>query len=360
MTTRHAFWGLIRRELRSVTRERTIMIAIIIQLVIASFSSAFVMGLIAYYDPEAMARFATGTVDVGVLNDVDGTLTGILRWHRVDAIPFDSVEAADEAVREGVVEALIRLPDGAAAATSGDAASGADATPVAMDLYLPASESESTVALMVLQAPLKAYENELRARHGINVRYTDVRGAPPTTFEFIYGAIVPILMFFPAFVAGSMTVDSIAEEFENHTLDTLLSAPVTVRGVFGAKIVAALLVAVAQAVLWVLLLRMNRIYIAQPVPVLALSALVAAINTVAVAFLVLWLRDRERAQFVYSLLIVVGVGGSTLLGASPVTTMTRLATGDPFTGWVALLPYVASVGTLLIAFLLAARPAVIE
>ena len=64
----------------------------------------------------------------------------------------------------------------------------------------------------VLQTPLKQYENYLRAQRGVVVRYTDLQGKPATAFEFIYSVLLPILMFFPAFIAGSMVIDALTED----------------------------------------------------------------------------------------------------------------------------------------------------
>jgi len=49
-----AFLAIVKRELRAVSRERTIVIAILIQLFIASFSSAILIGLLSFYDPDAV------------------------------------------------------------------------------------------------------------------------------------------------------------------------------------------------------------------------------------------------------------------------------------------------------------------
>ena len=49
----NAFFAIFKKELRAVTRESTILIAIMIQLFIASFSSALLAGLLSIYDPEA-------------------------------------------------------------------------------------------------------------------------------------------------------------------------------------------------------------------------------------------------------------------------------------------------------------------
>ena len=46
------------------------------------------------------------------------------------------------------------------------------------------------------------------------------------------------------------------------------------------------------------------------------------------------LQDRERSQFIYSLLLLAGAGISTLLNTSPITALSRLAIGDAYTnGW---------------------------
>jgi ABC-2 type transport system permease protein len=157
--------------------------------------------------------------------------------------------------------------------------------------------------------------------------------------------IIPILMFFPAFVAGSMVVDSISEELENHTLDTLWSAPLSLNVIFGAKIVAALVLAVVQCALWSTLLRLNRIPIHNLGLVLLLAALLAATIAVGSAFVAVCFKDRERSQFVYSLFILLSAGMGYFFDASPITVMTRLAAGDYYTG----VADVAIYGVLLLA-----------
>lgn len=54
---------IFRKELRSVLDEKTIVLAITIQLFIAAFSSFLVIGLVAMYDP---ASVRGGGLKVGV------------------------------------------------------------------------------------------------------------------------------------------------------------------------------------------------------------------------------------------------------------------------------------------------------
>ena len=43
-------------------------------------------------------------------------------------------------------------------------------------------------------------------------------------------------------------------------------------------------------------------------------------------------KDRERSQFVFSLLLLAGAGGSYFMAISPLRIAARLAVGDYYTG----------------------------
>jgi ABC-2 type transport system permease protein len=207
-------------------------------------------------------------------------------------------------------------------------------TTAEIKLYLPDSDAVSSLIRMVIQEPLKQYENYLRAQNGIEVRYTDLKGKPSVSFEFIYSVLLPMLMLFPAFIAGSMTIDSITEEVENNTLQTLLSAPMTINGMVGAKIVSAVIIAILQCMAWLALLQFNGTAIQHTGWILLLALIVAGITSTSAALSAVLLKDRERSQFIYSLILLVAAAMSTLLNLSPITTLSRLAIGDHYTnGW---------------------------
>lgn len=333
----NAFYAIVKKELGSVTREKTIMIAIMIQLFIASFSSAILIGMLSFYDPDSIGLNARIDIGVGIVGDTASPFIGFLEDGNVRVTTFSSSIAAESAFRAGAIDALLFVPEDGGGV-------------VDMKLFLPESETRSTVILMVLKEPMKLYENALRERNGVHVRYTDVRGLPSTTYEFQYSVVIPILMFFPAFVAGSMVVDSISEELENRTLDTLWAAPLSLNVIFGAKISAALVLAVVQCALWSTLLRLNRIPIQNLGLVLLFAALLAAIIAVGSAFVAVYFRDRERSQFVYSLFTLFSAGMGYFFDASPIALMTRLATGDYYTGAADIALYVVLLLALLVAF----------
>ncbi len=137
----------------------------------------------------------------------------------------------------------------------------------------------SSLIRMAIQEPLKQYENYLRSQKGVEMHYTDLQGEPSTSFEFVYSVLLPMLMFFPAFVAGSLSIDSLTEEIENNTMETLLSAPLTVNGMVGAKIASVLILSILQCGTWLVLLKLNGIAIQNTGWIFLLAMIVSGITS---------------------------------------------------------------------------------
>lgn len=313
------FLAVVKKELASVIRDRTIVISILIQLFIASFSSSLLLGMLALYDPDTIAS-RSSWIQIGVVSSADGNMLGDLIGERgLKVIQFDSLEAARSVFDKGDIIAIVDTPQDVNGI-------------VEVKLYLPDSDAISSLIRMVVQDPLKRYENYLRAQKGIEVHYTDLKGKPSTSYEFVYSILIPMLMFFPAFVSGSMTVDSITEEVESKTLQTLLSAPLSVNGMVGAKIAASVILSFTQCILWLTLLTTNGVEVQNKVWILLLALIVAGITSTAAAICAALLKDRERSQFIYSLVLLAGASISTVLKISPITTLSRLAIGDAYTG----------------------------
>jgi len=329
------FMSMVMREIKTLRKEKTIMFAILMQFFIASFSSVILLGIMVYYDPGSIGQNAQVNLNIGVLGNYQSRFVGYLeeRNHRI--VPFKDAARAEAAFKAGNLDAIVFLPDESKA-------------PVEIKLVLPDMDAQATLVLMLLKEPMERYENYLRQEEGVFSRYQDVRGKPFTTNEFLYTIIIPILMFFPAFIAGSMVIDSISEEIENKTLDTLLSTPVSINQVTSAKIIASLVVGVLQCLLWIVLLGFNGFSIQNAGLILLLSVLVTAIIAMLALIVALAFRDRERSQFIFSLMILVMFSLSYFVNPSPFALVARLATGDPFVGLVQLLAYVAAAAVLMV------------
>ena len=193
----YAFLAIIKKELVSVLRDRTIVIAILIQLFIASFSSALLLGVLSVYDPDTILQYGGGGIRIGMVGDSGSPLVSFLRARGLRLSSYASLAEAEAGFYQGEVNAILTVPP-----INGGSSQ--------IKLYLlDGSDAANTLIRMVIQEPLKQYENYLRSRNGVQVHYTDLVGKSPTPFELIYSIILPVLMFFPAFVAGSMVIDSL-------------------------------------------------------------------------------------------------------------------------------------------------------
>jgi ABC-2 type transport system permease protein len=333
-----AFRALLEREVRALIHERTILIAFAIQLFVASFSSVLLVGLISIYDPDSMQLTSQLRPRVGVVGEVGAAEVMVAVLAENDAQPrrFPSSAAAQAAFEAGELDAAILLPE---------TLDGPDEVSEA-ELVLPASDTLATLLQMTLRKPLRDFEERLRKENGIELRYQDIRGLPSTTYEFQYGALIPLLLFFPGFVTGGIVIDTISEEMVNHTLETLWAGPLSLNTILGAKMTAALAVSLIQGLCWVALLGLNGITIDRVPLVLAVSTLSATAIAIVSAFITLLVRDRERGQFIYALFILLTASLSFMSDLSPVTLLTRLATGDPGVGVFAVLGYAALVGAM--------------
>jgi hypothetical protein len=269
---------------------------------------------------------------------VENQLGTFIAKHGMTVIPFETLEQAEAGFYQGETVAIIDAPEDADGITE-------------IRIYMPESNTISSIVRMVIQEPLKEYENYLRIQKGVDIRYTDLQGEPSTSFEFVYSVLLPLLMFFPAFVAGSLAIDALTEEFENNTRDTLLSAPLTVTGMINAKVSSVVILAVAQCGIWLGLLKLNGIVIQNAIWVFLLALIVSGITSISAALGAVLLQDRERSQFIYALMLLTAIAISNLLNASPITTLSRLAIGDYYTnGW-----NVAAFGVLLAGLYLLLR-----
>lgn len=309
-----------RRDLTSLTREKTIVLALAIQLFVAAFSSFLVVGLTSLYDPSAVQ----GQVTIGVTGDAgDGLVAATAGQDGLATVRFDSREAASQAFDSGRVDALVRAEhytdDGG--------------TRVRITATAPAESFRGTLIVAQLREGLESLERgERQARSQYLddpvIPLPDEVGASPY-FGFSYTVLVPLLLFLPVFIAGSVAVDVVTEEIERGTLELLQVAPLSLTAIVDGKALGAVLLGPLQAAAWMVLLTLNGIEIANVGALLALTVgLALALVAVGIG-LGLVVRERQRAQLLYSLGILGAFAAAALLPEHPATTAALLAIDSP-------------------------------
>jgi len=304
---------IARRELSGLRAEKTILLAIGIQLFIAAFSSFLVVGLVPMYDPGSLGGAEVEVAGAGdavsdlerAASEVDGA--SVTRYEDAGAarLAFDR-NAADAVVvanrNDGGISAVITAPD---------------------------ATVETTMIVVQLRDLLRTYERQERADRAAHLSESPLplpeRTGTSPYFTFTYTVLIPVLVFLPVFISGSLVVDSITEELDEGTFELLRVAPVTLGEIVDGKALAAVAIAPGQALLWLLLLRANGTPVANVPSILALmTALTALVVALALGIAAL-APDRRAAQFLYSTGVLVLFGGATAMAGGPANAVARLA-----------------------------------
>ena len=310
-----------RRELASLKSEKTIVLAILIQLFIAAFSSFLVVGLVSMYDPGSVSNGAT--VPVAVTGNASGELTAVVgQQGALRPLQFTDQKSAVQAFRRGQVYAVLvgdRRPGGGTSVTA----------------MVPQSGIRSTYVVVQVKDALQRLQRVERRQLQSRLTQPPVRLPPKTDssayFGFTYAVLIPLLMFLPVFISGSITVDSLVEERERGTLELLRVTPLSLMDIVDGKIGAMGLLAPLQAATWLALLAANGTTIRNPVEVLAVVAGFSLVVVVMAVGIALRFGSRERSQFVYSIGVLVLFSATYLLPENPPNVVAKLVIGSPTT-----------------------------
>jgi ABC-type Na+ efflux pump permease subunit len=304
---------IARRELATLRSEKTIVLALLIQLFIAAFSSFLVVGLVSLYDPGSVEGYET---TVGVTGDAADDLLGVVDDQpSMAGVSYASQSSARAAFERGEVDAVL-LADRRAGR-------------VFVTATVPDGSVRTTVIVVQLRDALSTFERVERDARDPYLSATPLE-LPPRTgstpyYGFSYTVLLPLLCFLPVFISGSMAVDSVTEEVERGTLELLRVAPVTTVDIVDGKVWAAAALAPGQAGLWLLLLDINGTTVSHPLALLSVVGALALLVVALGATIALLSPDRRAAQFLYSVGVLVAFGGTTLLPYNPVNTVARLA-----------------------------------
>ncbi|WP_435065043.1 ABC transporter permease [Halobaculum sp. EA56] len=339
---------IARRELASLRSEKTIVLALLIQLFVAAFSSFLVVGLVSLYDPGAAAGYSVETAVAG--DDAGDLLAAVGETDGMEGERYPSKQAAVDAFADGRADAALL-------------STATERGTLEVRVLVPDGNVGTTLVVVRAREALRAFERLERDQRSASLSAETLRLPPRAAsspyFGFTYTVLVPLLLFLPVFIAGSVTVDSLTEELERGTLELLRVAPVTMTDIVEGKLLAAGGLAPAQAALWLALLSLNGTAIA-PGPgalataagvlaLLALTAGLAALVTALGAALALVAPDRRAAQTVYSLGVLGLFGAAALSPANPANVAAKLAVGSADPGTYVSVVAVAGLGAVAVA-----------
>jgi ABC-2 type transport system permease protein len=334
---------IMKKDLSALSQEKTIILAILLQLFVAMFSSFLLVGLTSLYDPSSIGGYQGIEYRIGYAGE-DSPLEELLesrddiRVYRMDLSP------AVAALKERQISAVIYVPP-----------SGPDRPdPITITLYTVRNDIQAAIINVKLKETFILYEQNLREERSerlavipADLRFPEDAGGIPSFYEFVYGLLLPLLLFMPAVVSAALIIDLITEEYENRTYETLLSAPVSMGEVVWGKILACFVLVPLQAGAWILLLTLNGIPVAS-LPLVAGYVMVSSLILILIGALTgLHYRERTGAQVIFSLAVVVLMLVVLAIPGNPLNQVAVLASGGTIPGQEMILLLGAATATIL-------------
>lgn len=306
---------LARKEALDILRERTIVLAMMVQLFVAAFSAFLAVGLLVLYNPGA----------VGTTPNMDVAYTGPGGFDaRLDQAPNLDL------VRMDPQEAQAAFDAGRVSAIASESYRDEQGTRT-VTLVLPQDEIQTSLLVTELKEALESYERELRIdradRIAQEIVYAPNAAQPNVSFAFAYSVLIPLLVATPVFLAGAITADSLSDEINEGTLLLLRSSPLSAGEIVVGKLITPVLLVPVQVALWLGLLWMNGIPTANVGIVLSAATAMGALLA-AFGILVATVAQREGpTQAGYTVVVLALALLSLLLPQDPANLIARASVG---------------------------------
>lgn len=313
---------IARKEFRGLFNERTILLAILLQLFIALFSSFLMVGLTSMYDPSSLSKYSRFRYNVAYAGN-DSAVYGYLRDSPDFRVYRMDLSTGVAALEQRKLSAVIYVPD--TAPDSQDT--------IKITMYTLQNDLQSAIVDVKLKDIFLKYEKNLREIRASRITEQPVPLQIPKApgggdfYEFVYGLLIPLLVFMPAIIASALIIDLITEEYQHDTLETLISTPVTFTEMVWGKVLACEALVPVQAGVWLLLLMINGIAIQNAGLILLQVSVTSFILILLGALGALHYRERIAAQFIFSTALVVVMLFALALPDNPLNLLTRLAVG---------------------------------
>ena len=313
---------IAKKEFKGLYNEKTILLAILLQLFIALFSSFLMVGLTSMYDPSSLSKYSHSRYSIAYAGNESQILTYLQTSPDFHVYQMD-LSTAVAALGQRKLAAVIYVPD-----TRPDAQD-----PIKITLYTLQNDLQTAIVDVKLKDIFLKYEQDLRDIRADRLKEELVHLQIQKTsrggdfYEFVYGLLIPLLVFMPAIIASALVIDLITEEYQHETLETLMSTPITFAEMVWGKVLACELLVPIQAGAWLLLLMLNGIAIENAGLILLQVVVTSLILILLGTLTALHYRERTAAQFIFSTALVVVILFSLALPANPLNLITRIAVG---------------------------------
>lgn len=263
------FFVLLRKEVRELLTAQILVPFLVTILVFVAIGN-----LVGQQGEQAAEELAVAVVDLDGSDSSDG-LAAALEAGGFDVIALDAAALEDmpSALAEADVTLGLVVPEGLQEGLAAGRPQTVETYTVIENFSFLATQDAATLSAVLaavndglstelIAAAAPEYDAAALQSPVVFTEHVVVGGAEAQTsvaevFSFVSNqtTFIPIILFIVIVFAAQMIATTIANEKENKTLETLLAAPINRTGLVGAKMVAASLVALLSAGVYMIGLR---------------------------------------------------------------------------------------------------------
>ncbi|MBD3389121.1 MAG: ABC transporter permease subunit [Candidatus Altiarchaeales archaeon] len=346
---------IARKEIRSMIRERSFALIILLELLLVSSSGLLSVGYVILTSPESstMLSKASSLVYVGVVTDTRLQFESVLDEGRIHHTFYNDFALAEKDFKEGLIDAVF----------VGDIGTSED--PSVLKLYMPSNSPKTPLIKLSLKRVLVRLEDKLRD-HKVGLyapglefaSYELMNYRPQARYVEIYFIFtIPLLLFLPCIVSGSLAIDSLTQDFESKRMLNLVSAPLSSAHIVFGKAFGAFFISIVQCLLWLAVLSFTFVSPKNHLPLTLFCSAYTIIFLNIGSLLALYLKRMKSSQIIYTFASMTAISlfspfaniHPLLLEFSPSYLITRMALGTPpmaFAWQLSLVALLAVVTTL--------------
>jgi ABC-2 type transport system permease protein len=351
------FLAVTVQEMKAMLRERSFLLMILLEMLLVSSSGLLSVGYVILTSPEASNTLSqlNTLIYVGIVSDTRQPLADAFGGAKVHYTFYNSFAVAHEDFKEGLIDAIVM----------GDLTS--DASPSVLSVYMPSNSPKTPLTKLALKKAFLSLEENLRQFRVETytpqvelMSYRLMNYNPRSRYVEIYFIFtLPILLFLPCVISGSLAIDSLTEDMESKRMLNLVAAPLTSNQIILGKALASLIISLFQSAVWLLVLSLTFVSPENHIPLLIICGLYAAIFTNVGTILALHLRRMRPSQVIYTFVSMSAISlfspfaniSPILLALSPSYILARTAMGTPITAfaWQLLFLTTLALGTTWLA-----------
>ncbi|MFC2154665.1 ABC transporter permease subunit [Candidatus Altiarchaeota archaeon] len=323
---------IAKREIKSMLRERTLILVIMVELLLVIFSGLLNVGYVLLTSPEMSSELQSlnSFVAVGIVSNTPQPYTIALFASGMPYLLYDDLGKAISDFQDGLIDVVL----------VGDIDKTQNSSLV--NIYIPKNSPKIDLIKLGVRTMFLRMEDDLRTekireyRPNISLFSVDAKeGDRSKEIEIYYIFTLPLLLFLPSLIAGSLVIDSITEDIENKTIINLLESPLTNIQIVAGKNLGALFICLTQSFAWLGILSFLELGIQGHLSLVFVSLLYTVIFTNLGSMVALKLKNLRNSQIMHTLLSMASISlfsplanvSNQLVANSPSYIFTGLASG---------------------------------